>query len=86
MTENLVMLLGITLECKLNFDQPISNICNAAAAQLNALIRLKSNLPLVARKALIESYIYSYLKGREQAVRIEGKCSTSRLRLRPFIF
>ena len=58
-TENWVMLLGITIDCKLNFDQHISKICKAAAAQLNALIRLKSNLPLVARKALIESYIYS---------------------------
>jgi hypothetical protein len=59
MTENWVTLLGVTIDSKLNFDQHISKICKAAAAQLNALIRLKSSLPLVARKALIESYIYS---------------------------
>ena len=37
-----VVLLGVHLDDKLNFNFHISNICRSAANQLNALIRLKS--------------------------------------------
>ena len=54
-----VELLGIHLDDKLNFNLHISNICRLAANQLNALIRLKSNLSFNAKRVLINGYIIS---------------------------
>ena len=39
-SEEIVNLLRITLDYKLDFDPHISNICNKAATQLNVLKRL----------------------------------------------
>ena len=59
LSENCVELLGIKIDNKLCFDEHISDICRRAAAQLNALIRLKSNLNFTTKKVLVESYIYA---------------------------
>ena len=59
LSENCVELLGIKIDNKLCFDEHISDICRRAAAQLNALIRLKSNLTFTTKKVLVESYIYA---------------------------
>ena len=58
-SNNWVTLLGIKIDHKLTFDEHISDICKRAAAQLNALIRLKSNLTFTSKKVLVESYIYA---------------------------
>ena len=39
--ENLVILLGITIDNRLSFDDHISKLCNKASVQLNAIFRLK---------------------------------------------
>ena len=40
-SENLVTLLGITIDNQLSFDDHISKLCNKASMQLNAIFRLK---------------------------------------------
>ena len=54
-----VQLLGIQIDCKLNFNLHISKICKSAANQLNALIRLEQFLSFQAKEVLINSYIIS---------------------------
>ena len=54
-----VKLLGVNIDQKLIFESHITNLCNSAARQLNALIRLKSALGFKEKKVLIESFIYS---------------------------
>ena len=39
--ENLVILLGITIDNRLSFDDHISELCNKASVPLNAIFRLK---------------------------------------------
>ena len=40
-SENLVTLLGITIDNQLSFDDHISKLCNKASMQLNVIFRLK---------------------------------------------
>ena len=54
-----VEVLGIQVDDKLNFNLHISKICNSAANQLNALIRLKQFLSFHAKEVLINSDIIS---------------------------
>ena len=54
-----VVLLGIHLGDKLNFNLDINSICRSAANQVNALIRSKSYLTFNAKRDLIISYINS---------------------------
>ena len=54
-----VQLLGIYLDCKLNFEQHISEICRKAASQLNALKRLKRFIAFNEKKILVQSFIFS---------------------------
>ena len=43
-SENLVTLLGITIDNQLSFDDHISKLCNKASMQLNAIFRLKKHM------------------------------------------
>ena len=54
-----VKLLGVEIDNKLNFKQHINCICNSAANQLNARIRLKRFLGFQGRKALVNSFVLS---------------------------
>ena len=49
-SEETVKLLGVTLDYKLNFDPPLSDLCKKAAAQLNVLKRLKSFIGFAEKK------------------------------------
>ena len=54
-----VKLLGVEIDNKLNFKQYINCICNSAANQSNALIRLKRFLGFQGIKALVNSFVLS---------------------------
>ena len=54
-----VKLLGVEIDNKLNFEQHINRICNSAANQLNALIKLKRFSGFQERKALENSFVLS---------------------------
>ena len=54
-----VALLGLEVDCKLNFDVHISKLCNKRAEQLNALCRIGHVIGLEERKILINSFIYA---------------------------
>ena len=57
-SENSVILLGLEIDSKLNFDKHISKLCNKCARILNALCRIKRFLALNERKILVNSFIY----------------------------
>ena len=52
-------LLGLEIDNKLNFEQHMNHICNSAANQLNALIRLKGFLGFHERKVLVNIFVPS---------------------------
>lgn len=58
-SSNLVTLLGIDIDDKLNFDSHISNLCIKTGGQLNSLYRFNKYLSMPAKKLAINSYIYS---------------------------
>ena len=58
-TTNSVKLLGITIDSKLNFDSHISDLCNKASMQLNALNRLRKYIGEKQMEILLNSFIYS---------------------------
>ena len=55
-TTKLVKLLGITIDGKLRFDEHISNLCNKAAMQLNAINCLQRNVNSQETKAIINRF------------------------------
>ena len=57
-SESSVLLLGLEIDSKLNFDKHISKLCNKSAGQLNALNRLNRYLGFEEKKILINSFIY----------------------------
>ena len=58
MSEKTVKLLGVNLDCKLNFEQHIFEICREAASQLNVLKRLKRIIAFNEKKILVQSFIF----------------------------
>ena len=60
-TEQSVILLGIEIDDKLNFQKYIGGICKRAAGQLNSIHRLSSSktLNVTTKNVLIESFVYS---------------------------
>ena len=59
-TKEWVKLLGVKIDCNLNFDIHIGEICNKAAGQLNAIFRLQRYLSSDTKKLLINSFIYCH--------------------------
>ena len=57
-SESSVLLLGLEIDSKLNFDKHISKLGNKSAGQLNALNRLNRYLGFEEKKILINSFIY----------------------------
>ncbi len=58
-SEDTVKLLGVKIDQGLTFDEHISDLCRKAAAQLNALKRLKGYMGFDAKKILIQSFVCS---------------------------
>ena len=55
----LVKLLGITNDSQLRFDERISNLCNRASMQWNAINRIQKHVGPKEIKAIINSFIYA---------------------------
>ena len=58
-SENAVRLLGVKIDHRLTFDDHISDLCRKAAAQLNALKRLKGYMEFKAKEILVQSFVFS---------------------------
>ena len=58
-SENLVTLLGITIDNQLSVDDHISKLCNKASMQLNAIFRLKKYMGQKELRNVFNSFIYS---------------------------
>ena len=58
--ENL-KLLGVTIDCGLNFDVHISNVCKKASQRIGVIIRLKNLIPTEAKLHLYKAAILLHL-------------------------
>ena len=56
-TQESVTLLGVTIDYKLSFKEHVSNLCQKASAQLNALKRLGAFMNHQTRKIMVQSFI-----------------------------
>ena len=57
-SENLLTLLGITIDNRLSFDDHISKLCNKVSIQLNAIFRLKKYMGPEELEVVLNSYIF----------------------------
>ena len=57
-SEKSVKLLGINIDIKLSFDEPVSLICQKASNQLNAISRLHRYFGFKEKEVLINSFVY----------------------------
>ena len=55
------MLLGITVDCKLNFNEHISNVCRKASQGIGVIMRLRNLIPTEAKLQLYKSAILLHL-------------------------
>ena len=58
--ENCVKLLGVKLDCRLNFRQHVDDLCQKTSRQLNVLKRLAINLNKNAKMAIFRCFILSH--------------------------
>ena len=56
-SEDLVTLLGVTIDYKLSFGNHIQELCQRASVQLNALKRLGYFMEPKTRKTMVQSFI-----------------------------
>ena len=56
-----ITILGVELDNKLNFNTHINAICNKISQQINATMRIKSNLDKESRLAIYNAFIVSNL-------------------------
>ena len=54
-----MIVLGVDIDDKLNFNSHVSNMCNKAGRQLNILQRLKGSLGYASRLSIYKSFIMS---------------------------
>ena len=57
--ESTVILLGIEIDNKLNFEKHISNICKKASNQLNVICRLETFMGHKEKEAIINTFVHS---------------------------
>ena len=55
------MLLGIAVDCKLNFNEHISNVCRKASQRIGVIMRLRNLIPTEAKLQLYKSAILPHL-------------------------
>jgi len=58
-SEERVKVLGVTIDCKLNFSSHVRSICTKAARQLNAFARISKYLNIPARRTIYNSFVAS---------------------------
>ena len=55
------MLLGIAVDCKLNFNEHICNVCRKASQRIGVIMRLRNLIPTEAKLQLYKSAILPHL-------------------------
>ena len=58
-SENLVTLIGVTIDNRLSFDDHISKLCNKASIQLNVIFKLKKYMGQKEFEVVLNSFIHS---------------------------
>ena len=58
-SEKHVKVLGVEIDCRLDFSLHISSVCKKAARQLNALARISNYLDISARRMIYNSFVAS---------------------------
>ena len=59
-TKEFVILLGVTIDSKLSFEKHISQLCQQASSQLNALKRLGFCMDQEIRQDMVQSFILAH--------------------------
>ena len=54
-----VKLLGVNIDCKLNFNEHVTRICKTASGKVKALYRIRPYLNFYSAKRLSEAFILS---------------------------
>ena len=54
-----ITVLGVNIDCKLNFNDHVCDMCTKAGRQLNVLQRLKSSLDYDSRMVIYKSFVIS---------------------------
>ena len=54
-----VKLLGVNIDCKLNFNEHVTRICKTASGKVKALYRIRPYLNVYSAKRLCEAFILS---------------------------
>ena len=67
------------LDSKLKFDDHVSSICRKVRAQINALNRLKNNLPIKTKESLYRSFILPNFYYCNQVWHHYGKRNTTKI-------
>ena len=57
--KNCVKLLGVKIDCKLNFSEHVKTLCKSASNKVKALFRIRPYLNISSTKKLSEAYILS---------------------------
>ena len=57
-----VKLLGVTIDCKLNFNSHVENLCKRSNQKINALLRIRKYLSPEKTRLLCNAYIISQFK------------------------
>ena len=61
-SENSIILLGIEIDNKLNFEKHVTALCQKAGRQLNALSRINKYIWFQEMKMLLDSFICDALR------------------------
>ena len=59
-TKEFVILLGVTIDSKLSFEKHISQLCQQASSQLNALERLEFCMDREIHQVMVQSFILAH--------------------------
>ena len=52
-------LLGVTIDCNLNFEEHVKNLCNKASHKVSALARISSYMSFKQRRRIMKAFITS---------------------------
>ena len=54
-------LLGVTIDCRLNFNDHINSVCRKASQRIGVIMRLRNLIPTMAKLQLFKSAILPHL-------------------------
>ena len=75
-----MVLLGFTIDCKLNFNNHAKMVCNNANRRVSALMRLRNTLSVEQKLVLLNSYVMSQFNYCSSVWMFHGKVANERIK------